>query len=310
MQTVLVATMRNEGPYILEWLAYHRLIGFTEVVICSNECVDGSSELLALLAARGLLHHLPCKPAADEPAQLFAYRQAEALLSRAWPDVLMVLDADEFLNIHVGAGTVSDLLVAVPAASTIHVNWRIFGSSGHERWSSESVLRRFTLAAEQQHGVNWSYKTMFTRPDAYHCPLLPHGPGHARPERLGELRPVDGGGRPLPERYARAETFLQTEPGRVCWALAQVNHYNTRSWEDYLAKHHRGGGLGTERWDRDGNWRVFDRNEEQDRSIQRHLPSLDEAMSDLLADPAIRQAHERCCRRYGDHVAALHLAAA
>lgn len=305
VRTVLVATMRNEGPYILEWLAYHRLIGFDEVLICSNDCIDGSPELLDLLAARGLLHHLACTPDAAEPAQLFAYRQAEAVLGGDWPNALMVLDADEFLNIHAGGGTVSDLLAAVPEATSIHVNWRIFGSSGHDRWASEPVIRRFTRAAAQQHGVNWSYKTLFTRPDAYHCPLLPHGPGYARTDRLAELRPVDGGGRSLPERYVRAETFLQTEPGHVCWDLAQVNHYNTRSHDDYLAKHHRGGGLGPERWDRDGNWRIFDRNEEEDRSIQRHLPALEAALIDLHADPAIHEAHERCCRRYGDHVAAL-----
>ena len=34
--------MRDEGPYLLEWVAYHRLIGFTDIVVCSNDCVDGS----------------------------------------------------------------------------------------------------------------------------------------------------------------------------------------------------------------------------------------------------------------------------
>ena len=229
----------------------------------------------------------------------------EALLGDAWPDVLMVLDADEFLNIHLGAGTVPELIAAVPDATAFLINWRIFGSSGHEGWSPEPVLRRFTRAAERQHGVNWSYKTLFRLPDAYHCPLLPHGPGHARAERVDDLRPVDGGGRALPRRYARSEGFLQSEPGQVSWTLAQVNHYNTRAWQDYLVKHRRGGGLGLDRWDRAGSWANFDRNEEEDVSIQRHLPALQAELDRLLADPAIRAAHDRCCRLYGEHVASV-----
>ena len=305
----LVATTRNEGPFLLEWVAYHRLIGFTDLWVCSNDCDDGSPALLDLLAARGLLHHVPCTPAPDEPAQRHAYRRVEALLDGRWPAATMVLDADEFLNVHVGAGTVADLLAAVPDATAILVNWRIFGAAGHTRWSPEPVLRRFTRAASQEHGVNWSFKTLFRLPEAYRCPLMAHGPGYARAERLPELRAVDGGGRPLPEHYARAEGFLQSEPGGVSWALAQVNHYNTRSWQDYVVKHARGGGLGPDRWDREGNWPVFDRNEEEDTSIARHLPALDAALADLLADAAIRAAHELCCRRYGEHVAALGAAA-
>ena len=304
-RTALVATMCNEGPFILEWVAYHRLIGFTELLVCTNDCVDGSPELLDRLAGRGLLRHWRSSPAPDGRTQLHAYREAEALLQGDWPDVLMVLDADEFLNVHAGDGRVGDLLAAVPEATAFLVNWRIFGSAGHDRWSPEPVLRRFTRAAERDHGVNWSYKTLFRHPDAYHCPLMAHGPGHAKAERLAALRPVDGGGRTLPERYARAEGFLQSEPDTVSWALAQVNHYNTRSREDYLVKHRRGGGLGFDRWDRDANWRVFDRNEEEDTSIQRHWPALEAALAALLADPAIRAAHEECCRRYREHVAAL-----
>ena len=302
-RTALVATMRNEGPYLLEWVVYHRLIGFNEIVVCTNDCVDDSPALLDLLAARGFLRHLPCASQPDGRAQLHAYRQVEALYGDDWPDWIMVLDADEFLDVHLGSGSVADLIAAVPDATAFLVNWRIFGSSGHDRWSSEPVTRRFTRAATRDHGVNWSYKTLFRHPDAYRCPLLAHGPGYAREERLHDLHPVDGGGRPLPERYARSEGFLQSKPGTVSWELAQVNHYNTRARQDYLVKHRRGGGLGLGRWDRDENWRVFDRNEEEDIGIQRHLPALEAALGDMLADPAIRAAHERCCRLYQEHVA-------
>src|SRR3546814_8231473 len=84
----------------------------------------------------------------------------------------MVLDADEFLNVHVGGGMVPEPLAAAPEATAILINWRIFGNSGHERWSPGLVTRRYTRAAERAHGVNRSFKALFTRPDAYYCPLL------------------------------------------------------------------------------------------------------------------------------------------
>lgn len=301
----LVATMRNEGPFLLEWVAYHRLIGFTCLIVCTNDCEDASPELLDALAEVGLLEHIRCYPPPGEPAQLFAYRHVEARLAGAWPDWLMTLDGDEFLNVHVGGGTVPELLATVPDATSILVNWRIFGSSGHMSWSPEFVTRRYMRAAPIEHGVNWSYKTLFTHADAYGCPLMAHAPGYARDEQIATLRPFNGGGRPLPERFARSDRFQQSEPGGVSFALAQVNHYNTRSREDYLAKHHRGGGLGPDRWDREGSWAVFNRNEEEDVSIQRHLPALDAAVAELLAVPAIRAAHVRCLQAYGRYIARL-----
>ena len=75
---LLVATMRNEGPYVSEWLAYHRSIGFTDVLVCTNDCVDGSPELLDRLEQLGLLVHLRSTPASRREAQLVAYTSAAA----------------------------------------------------------------------------------------------------------------------------------------------------------------------------------------------------------------------------------------
>ena len=299
MPPILIATMRNEGPFILEWVAYHRLIGFGRVLVCSNDCDDGSPVLLDALAEEGLIEHIPCAPGPDEQPQLFAYAAAERRLRDGGVGWAMVLDADEFLNVHIGEGRLADLIEAGEDATAVLVNWRVFGSSGHERWSPDPVTARFTRAAAVEHGVNWSYKTLFDQFDAYHCPLLPHGPGFARDEAVAAVRPVDGGGRTLGERYARSAEFLQSEPGTVSWRLAQVNHYNTRSWEDYVVKHRRGGGLAVT-WEREAGWAVWNRNEEEDRSIQRHLPGVRRLLAEWRAVPAIAAAERDARAGYAD----------
>lgn len=303
---VLACTMRNEGPYVLEWVAYHRSIGFTDLVVCTNDCVDGSPDLLDALQDAGVLTHVRTVVGPGDKPQLAAYRQAQDLPPVRDADWAMVLDADEFLNIHVGDGRVTDLLDAVPDATAFLVNWRIFGSSGHRDWSPEPVCERFTRAAALADGVNLSFKTLFTRIDAYWCKLMPHQPRYPHDGRHGELRYVDGAGAVLPDWYhdESRNDFLQSEPGRVSWTLAQVNHYNTRSRDDYLVKHRRGGGLGID-WDLDRSWAAFDRNDEEDATILPKLPRARAVREALLEDPEIRRRHQRCCRLYGRHVESL-----
>ncbi|PKP84385.1 MAG: hypothetical protein CVT80_08490 [Alphaproteobacteria bacterium HGW-Alphaproteobacteria-2] len=43
--------MRNEGPYLLEWLAHHIAAGVSDFLIYSNDCEDGSDAMLGLLHA-------------------------------------------------------------------------------------------------------------------------------------------------------------------------------------------------------------------------------------------------------------------
>ena len=304
---LLVATMRNEGPFILEWVAYHRAIGFTDLVVCTNDCIDDSPALLGRLQALGVLTHLPQPPGTGGgKAQLAAYTLAEKLPVIDAADWVLVLDADEFLNIHVGEGTITDLIDAVPAATAFLINWRVFGHSGHEHWRPGLVTERFTRASRLSDGVNLPFKTLFSKSDAYHCRVLPHQPRYPRQDRLCELVYVSGGGDVLPAYFhdESRDSFLQSNPGEVSWRLAQVNHYNTRSWEDYLVKHHRGGGLDIP-WQREASWAQFNRNEEEDRAILAKLPGARQVFRSLIDDPLVRECHERCCTLYGAHVARL-----
>lgn len=294
----LIAAARDEGPFLLEWIAYHRWIGFSDVVIATNDCEDGSPALLDRLQALGIVHHLPTRPGLEDKPQLVAYREAAqhpAVRAARWS---MVLDLDEFLNIHAGAGRLTDLVAAVPDATAFLVNWRVFGSGERHAFEPGLVAEQFSRAAPLDNAANRSFKTLFTRFDAYECPLLPHGPGYAHAERLVELRPVDGDGRPLGEPYIGSRDFLQSEPGRVSWRLAQVNHYNTRSLQDHRVKHRRGGGI-TRQWDREWNFTAFDRNEEEDRSIQAKLGPVRAMVEAWLADGELRRLHEENVAAYG-----------
>ena len=52
---LLLTAMKNEGPYILEWIAYHMAIGIDHFMIVTNDCTDGTNEILEILQKKGLV---------------------------------------------------------------------------------------------------------------------------------------------------------------------------------------------------------------------------------------------------------------
>jgi hypothetical protein len=100
MKIVAVTCFKNEGPFLLEWIAFNRLIGVTDLLFYSNDCSDGMDRLLDALQARGAVTHLS-NPAAGRNYQM------EALKDARRQDLLKMADWsgsrtwDELLNIHV-----------------------------------------------------------------------------------------------------------------------------------------------------------------------------------------------------------------
>ena len=46
MRITAVTCVKNEGPFLLEWIAFNRLIGVTDFLFYSNDCTDGSTRLV------------------------------------------------------------------------------------------------------------------------------------------------------------------------------------------------------------------------------------------------------------------------
>ena len=90
------AIIKNEAPYLLEWIAYHRVLGVERFFIADNGSTDGGSPLLAALDAAGLVRHLPFPDRPGERPQLPAYRAILAAHGHE-ADWIAFIDADEFL---------------------------------------------------------------------------------------------------------------------------------------------------------------------------------------------------------------------
>jgi hypothetical protein len=307
-ETVLVSAMRNEGPFILEWVAYHRVIGIDRIVICSNGSTDGSDELLAALADAGLITFLRTTPGRGVAPQQAAVRAFEAEVGYGDGIWYLWLDADEFLNVHVGDRTIHALIEALGSASAIMLNWRLFGSDGNDSFPGRHLAEAFTGASKLDFVANLETKPLFQlgpRFAAFSTNAV--GLPKLAPEaKVAAADCLSGSGRPLDARSPRTLPWLEGQPfkGRnnlasrreAGWGLAQINHYSVRTADHFRLKASRGRGT-VSTGPRRPNVRHtpayfdrFDRNEAEDRSILVWESAVTAEIARLMAIPAVAEA--------------------
>ena len=302
MTKLIVSTMKNEGPYLLEWLAYHRSIGFDDFVIFSNDCTDGSNLMLNRLDTMGILHHFdnPLGPRMDP--QRAAYSRAKKMKTVRKAEWVMILDADEFLNVKIGDRSVDALIEAVGPADAISVNWRLMGSGGAAHLDFDAlVTERFTRGSTHdrpENGLVWGFKTLF-RPKKFdyfgvHRPRFDKARGDVGP---ATVRWVNSSGQDMGERYLSSGWRSGKE--NVAYDNAQVNHYAIKSREDFLLKRLRGTANSKNKSRIDMSYfEKYDINSQPDDSIWTAgiRPILDEWLADAdLA--ALRRACHDCAQR-------------
>jgi hypothetical protein len=219
----LCALVRDEGRYLLEWIAWYKLLGVDRIVIYDNDSQDEGALLLAALHRAGEIDHRPWPDRPDEQPQLPAYRDAILRCSTEW---IAFLDVDEFLVLH-HARRIADLLVALPDdCSAVAFNQRFFGSSGLLHYDDRLVIERFTRTSRPDHFLNVWVKSM-ARVDRIATIDSPHG------VELNSGYYAEPGGDPC-----ILKSYCQTHA--ISLSVAQYNHYILKSREEFLQKRSRG----------------------------------------------------------------------
>lgn len=129
------------------------MMGFENVLVRHNDCDDHGPQLLWLLERHGMLAQKAHRPDPARPPQPQAHGVARRHPLTQAAEWAFVCDIDEFLVIHRGDGTIGALLDEgrLPFAG-IAINWRIFGTSGRERYEHGLVPRQFRQASRPRSG--------------------------------------------------------------------------------------------------------------------------------------------------------------
>jgi len=240
MKVTAILPVRNEGAFLLEWFAHHRACGFTDFLVFSNDCSDGTDAILDRLADLGWVTHVRNDGPHSEGPQWAALKQADRHPLIRQSEWVMPIDIDEFVNIHVGDRTIAALLAALPKATAIPLTWRFFGNAGVVAYEDRPVCEVFTRAAPAVLHWPWRaslFKTL-TRQNGSYGKLGVHRPRKPDPARMAGQVWYDGSGRRLADRFHTARIF--TDPGQDCFQLAQMNHYALGAMESFVVKSDRG----------------------------------------------------------------------
>ncbi|MCF3098649.1 glycosyltransferase [Aeromonas australiensis] len=275
----IAAIFKNEHPYIIEWLAFHRLMGFERFYIADNDSDDGSAELLSALHEAGLITRVRFTTPAGGAPQLPAYNLLLAKFGNQ-VDWLAFIDADEFI-VPTPGETVRERLSTLSddaRIGAIGMNWAVFGSSGQHKAGPDLVTERFSHRAFQHQGVNRHIKTM-VRPGSCQRMSNPH---------KAEL---STGGYVYPNGKAMA--FDRKHPEgmseQVCWEGLRVNHYVIKSYEEFKTRKQPRGRATTSSQRLDKFFKQHDLNDERCDWLEPWLPSLNEEIGKILDLLATRE---------------------
>ncbi|MCL4068763.1 glycosyltransferase family 2 protein [Pseudomonas sp. GX19020] len=305
-QVTAVSMMKDEGPYVIEWVAHHLAVGFSDLVVYTNDCSDGTDDMLIRLEELGLAHHrrndIP-EGIRPQPSAL-NYAQDEPVVGLS--DWVMVFDADEFLSIRYGDGTLDDLIAAAKAqdANGIVVTWRIFGSGGVVDWSTAPVSEQYLLAAPQDWNKGWGVKTLF-KFDPENWKLGIHRPKmKTKAIKAGfadEVKWLNGSGREMEDYFKFRGWRSITRTVGYDWV--QLNHYAVKSVDSYAIRKLRGNVNNKKDKYNSDYWSLQDRNEVRDDTMLRYTARRDEIILELLKDPVLARLHEAALARVDQRLA-------
>lgn len=234
----VVAIMKNEGPYLREWIEFHKMMGVDKFFLYDNESNDDTKDILQPYIKSGLVEYnwFP-----GQKMQLPAYYDCVSRhkLDTKW---LAIFDLDEYI-VPVKHKTVKDFLETVkPDVAQVIIDWVIFGSNGHEKRPNGLVLENYTMRAKR----NWLYKSIIN-------PRLAMGLNCHEHDVAGKT----------------------IEPNIN---VIRMHHYHCKSWAEYVLKRSRGdawngNAAGDKKYQR-ACFDEHDKNDVFDGSALRFVPKL------------------------------------
>ena len=251
-QIGIVCPIKNEARYINEWLDYHYRIGVDKFYLYNNDSED-TEELEKILEPWIQNQIVVYEKFPGRAAQNFIYNLAIKNY-RYDCRYMAFIDSDEFIFVKTGQTLLEFLNEFFSTAVNIGglaVCWKIFGSNGLEKYSPELVTERFIRCADDEHIIDNQVK-IIANPRWIDYFIGPH---------LSRFRM---GCSNYDENF---EEVLGPRNKNNPTKKIRLNHYYTKSLEEFIQKRNRGraddGALYTRL-----DFELDDRNEVEDTGLR------------------------------------------
>jgi hypothetical protein len=215
----ICAIFKDEAPDLLEWIAYHLSIDFDHIVLFDNGSTDGGAELVAASPFRQFVTIIDWP---QRPGQLPAYKYFCDHFAKffAWA---AFIDIDEFIH-PLQETSIKAVLPRYGGVSGVQVQWLTFASSGHLGRPPGLVLENYTMRLPGDHE-----RCLWVKPIVRPADILDVSTGPHFFDVTGELCNTRGEIVPPQAGYP------------PCHDIVVINHYFTKSQEDWDGRYRRGG---------------------------------------------------------------------
>ncbi len=304
---VCIATcMKDEGPFILEWVAWNHAIGIRDIVVFTNDCTDGTDLMLDRLQDLGLLTHLP-NPALGSGETKFqpaALNYAHHLRALRDADYFLSIDVDEFVNVRTGNGTMAELIAAAGYFDVLSMSELNHGANSTEHFAPGWVKDQFPLHQSERPG---SFKARRGVKSLVRLSEKVERLRNHRPDMADAGSPViwlDGSGRPQPTLDAD-----RSENGHDCrgtYDLVSLDHFPLRALDSYLVKMFRGDVVVQGKQVSQKYWRTRNQNEADTSTFTRADAAARAFHRDHFeGDTPLMALHTAACVAHAARIAAL-----
>ncbi len=304
-RVLLTSCIQDEGPFLLEWLAWHKAVGVTDIVVFTNGCTDGTNALLDRLDLLGHVTHLP-NPASftgDTEHQIMALQYIQSMPIFSAVDFVLSMDVDEFINVHVGEGKLEDLLGAVEPFDVLSMCELNHGSNGHQQFKRGWVTEQFPCHGAPRTGpwkARASVKSLTRRSDRVES-IRYH-----RPDLNGDLTDaiwLDGSGRRMTQLSEDPKENVVDSRGRR--DLVTLEHFPLRSMDSFLVKMHGNDGVVSGKQVSKRYWRVRNLNDHHDHDMSIGIERARIVHKLFEADDETMELHLNCCAAHEARIADL-----
>jgi hypothetical protein len=224
---VICSVFKNEARYMREWLEFHILVGVEKFFMYNNCSTDDYMSVLKPYIDAGIvvLTEWPL----TSPSQMSAYEDFILMVHgyNVWQKPMIprktwcaFIDLDEFLY-SPSHPSLPFLLSNIPHACSMGVNWRCFGSGNQDSYDSRPVIERFNMRPEV-YKPNDHIKSIVRLDQRVYLGQDPH-------YFNCEFGTFSENGAIVPD------AFTPHSSNTFC-----INHYVTKSKEEYLEKRGRG----------------------------------------------------------------------
>lgn len=212
MKVALVCIARDEDNYIQEWIDYHLKLGFDDVYVYANHWNWDTSQSNVFV-----------KPWDGARVQDKAYQNFIDTLEPFY-DYAAFFDVDEFLVLKQHSNVKDFIQDHIQSEGGIALNWVFFGDCNHKDKlpsyinGEYSPIKRFIYRSDVTISIKTIVKLKNNSMNHVHCPMLPINDTNGNIWK-GPIHP---------------------DINKASVEVAQINHYYTKSWEEWVAKVDRG----------------------------------------------------------------------